>query len=60
MACGTWFTVIIHVIGTYFMTYHTVLKTSSDYIEALRHAYEISANISNTINQSNVKVFPYR
>lgn len=58
--------------ATYFMTYHTVLKTSKDYIEALAQARQISANISKTLAKMNVteyngdndgqslqEVFPY-
>ena len=50
------------------MTYHTILKTSKDYFEALRSARTISANITNTINShletlgynTTTEVFPYR
>ena len=55
------------------MTYHTVLKTSTDYIDALRQAREIGANITNTLVHMNMsdsggqdgsdslmEVFPYR
>ncbi|KAG5682988.1 hypothetical protein PVAND_012302 [Polypedilum vanderplanki] len=57
--------------ASYFMTYHTILKTSSDYFEALRAARKVSANITKTIHASmrlsgrpeseieNVEVFPY-
>ncbi|XP_076437724.1 NPC intracellular cholesterol transporter 1-like [Babylonia areolata] len=37
--------------ATYFMTYHTILKTSSDYVDALRKAREIGANISASLRQ---------
>ena len=59
-----------------FMTYHTVLKNSSDFIEALRYSRELADNITNTVlrwhNNSHPmlhdsaftnlteKVFPYR
>ena len=33
--------------ATYFMTYHTVLKNSSDYIEALKEGRKVASNISN-------------
>ncbi|CAD7086055.1 unnamed protein product [Hermetia illucens] len=59
------------VKSSYFMTYHTILKTSEDYYQALRSARKIAANITHTI-QSNlvmggmkledamqVEVFPY-
>ncbi|XP_076457250.1 NPC intracellular cholesterol transporter 1-like [Babylonia areolata] len=56
--------------ATYFMTYHTVLKTSGDYIDALRHARDMSANITATLVDMNLslsdsfdphlqEVFPY-
>lgn len=53
------------VEASYFMTYHTILKTSEDYYEALRWARKVAANITDTINADNgvasqeVKVFPY-
>jgi Niemann-Pick C1 protein len=57
--------------ASYFMSYHTILKSSSDYFEALRSARKISANITQTVHASmrldgrpeteieNVEVFPY-
>lgn len=57
--------------SSYFMTYHTILKTSSDYFEALRSARKISENITKTIHASlrlsgrpeseiqKIEVFPY-
>ncbi|KAL8625091.1 hypothetical protein ACOMHN_030726 [Nucella lapillus] len=56
--------------ATYFMTYHTVLKTSADYIDALRQARELSANVTKTLGFMNLsdpdaanpqlpEVFPY-
>lgn len=57
--------------SSYFMTYHTILKTSSDYFEALRSARKVSGNITRTIQASmrlanvpenevqDVEVFPY-
>ncbi|PSN54935.1 Niemann-Pick C1 protein [Blattella germanica] len=54
--------------ASYFMAYHTILKTSSDYYESLRSARKISAEITETINahlknmsdhESTVEVFPY-
>lgn len=49
------------------MTYHTILKTSADYYEAMRSARHISANITDMLNQKlksqghdvKVEVFPY-
>lgn len=59
-----------NVRASYFMSYHTILKTSFDYYEAMRIAREISANITKTIKHSmvmdmddddanDVEVFPY-
>ncbi|XP_033726498.1 NPC intracellular cholesterol transporter 1-like isoform X1 [Pecten maximus] len=47
--------------ATYFMTYHTILKTSTDYIEALKHANSISQNITGLMKSKGkqYKVFPY-
>uniref|UniRef100_A0A182W717 SSD domain-containing protein n=1 Tax=Anopheles minimus TaxID=112268 RepID=A0A182W717_9DIPT len=57
--------------ATYFMAYHTILKSSSDYYEALRSARKISANITSTIHANlrlqgrneaeiqQIEVFPY-
>lgn len=43
--------------ATYFMTYHTILKESPDYIEALKMARILAENISQSIDH---KVFAYR
>lgn len=52
------------VIASYFMTYHTILKTSRDYYEALLWARQVSDNITQSINsggtEPTVEVFPYR
>lgn len=49
--------------ASYFMTYHTILKTSKDYYEALEWARDISENITNTLNEGQkepvYEVFPY-
>ncbi|XP_044740740.1 NPC intracellular cholesterol transporter 1 isoform X2 [Chrysoperla carnea] len=56
--------------SSYFMTYHTVLKTSYDYYEAMRRARFVAKNITDTINKhlsdmqqltdaNTVEVFPY-
>ena len=53
--------------ASYFMAYHTILKTSYDYYESMRQARIISANITNMINtnlqswgyKGEVEVFPY-
>ncbi|CAG5121501.1 unnamed protein product [Candidula unifasciata] len=50
-----------HVGASYFMTYHSVLKTSEDYIAALKNAREISDNITRSLNETgqHYNVFPY-
>jgi len=48
------------IAGSYFMTYHTVLKTSQDYTNALRNARSIAQNVTRTIDQPGVTVFAYR
>jgi Niemann-Pick C1 protein len=49
---------------SYFMAYHTTLKVSKDYYEALRIARRVSDDISNMLKKylksSAVEVFPYR
>ncbi|XP_043798888.1 NPC intracellular cholesterol transporter 1 isoform X6 [Apis laboriosa] len=53
--------------ASYFMAYHTILKTSADYYESMRAARAVSANITNMIDDylksigdnSTVEVFPY-
>lgn len=50
------------VYDTNFMTYHTALSTSKDFITAVKYAYEISDNITNAIQNHtglNIEVFPY-
>jgi len=58
--------------ATFFMAYHSVGITSTDFIESLRHANEISANITNMMRIyakkytnntdyiNSIEVFPYR
>lgn len=58
----------LQVKANYYMAYHTILKTSKDYYEAMRAARKVAANITETINirtkalglNSTVEVFPYR
>ncbi|KAK7869123.1 hypothetical protein R5R35_006589 [Gryllus longicercus] len=57
---------ISEVGASYFMTYHTVLKTSKDYYEALAAAREVADNVTKTINSDlsmkaneTIEVFPY-
>uniref|UniRef100_A0A8C3YDN5 NPC intracellular cholesterol transporter 1 n=1 Tax=Catagonus wagneri TaxID=51154 RepID=A0A8C3YDN5_9CETA len=47
--------------ATYFMTYHTVLQTSADFIDAMRKARLVASNITRTmgLEESNYRVFPY-
>uniref|UniRef100_A0A336LKH8 CSON011471 protein n=1 Tax=Culicoides sonorensis TaxID=179676 RepID=A0A336LKH8_CULSO len=57
--------------ASYFMTYHTILKSSSDYYEAMRTARVIGTNITKTIQATlrlrgtdeaivkDIEVFPY-
>ncbi|XP_076243132.1 Niemann-Pick type C-1a isoform X2 [Calliopsis andreniformis] len=53
--------------ASYFMAYHTILKSSADYYESMRAARAVSANITNMINthlknigdDTTVEVFPY-
>jgi len=48
----------------YFMTFHTVLKTSKDYYEAMRSARSIANNMTDTLrnksSNTTTTVFPYR
>ncbi|MCP9257813.1 Niemann-Pick C1 protein [Dirofilaria immitis] len=39
------------ILSTHFMTYHTVLKTSSDFINAMTSARRIAANITAMLNK---------
>lgn len=43
--------------ATYFMTYHTILKESPDFIDGLKMARILADNISQSIDH---KVFAYR
>lgn len=53
--------------ASYFMAYHTILKSSADYYESMRAARALSANITDMINSyvknisdsPTVEVFPY-
>ncbi|KAF7627318.1 hypothetical protein Mgra_00009386 [Meloidogyne graminicola] len=56
----------MRVIASYFMTYHTKLSSSEDFIRAMESAQLISQNITKDINQiinklnrQNIEVFPY-
>jgi Niemann-Pick C1 protein len=43
--------------ATYFMTYHTILKDSPDFIDAMKMARVLADNITTAMGH---KVFPYR
>ncbi|KAI1902029.1 hypothetical protein AGOR_G00040500 [Albula goreensis] len=47
--------------ATYFMTYHTILKTSPDFIDAMKMARELADNITHTMGPAGKgnRVFPY-
>ncbi|KAL3989238.1 Niemann-Pick C type family protein [Acanthocheilonema viteae] len=52
------------ILSSHFMTYHTVLKTSSDFINAMTSARRIAANITAMLNKDRdgrcpIEVFPY-
>ncbi|KAG5875522.1 hypothetical protein JTB14_013676 [Gonioctena quinquepunctata] len=44
------------VEASYFMAYHSILKTSEDYYESMRAARKVAENITKTVG---VEVFPY-
>lgn len=48
--------------ATYFMTYHSILKTSADYIDAMKMARELTDNITQAVGpqHKSYRVFPYR
>jgi Niemann-Pick C1 protein len=53
------------IVGaSYFMAYHSVLKTSEDYYSALREARKIAANLTemvrNKTDNNDITIFPYR
>ncbi|XP_042881418.1 NPC intracellular cholesterol transporter 1-like [Penaeus japonicus] len=53
-----------YVGANYFMAYHSILKTSVDFTNAMDYAYQLSASIteylqSNSQFSPNVEVFPY-
>lgn len=60
---------VSQVGATYFMAFHTILKTSKDYYESLRAARKIAANLTRMIEtrvreenlpvNGSVEVFPY-
>uniref|UniRef100_A0AAY4BYF5 SSD domain-containing protein n=1 Tax=Denticeps clupeoides TaxID=299321 RepID=A0AAY4BYF5_9TELE len=50
-----------NVGATYFMTYHTILKTSADFIDAMKKARNLADNITDTmgLQGTSYRVFPY-
>lgn len=51
------------ILDSYFMAYHSVVKTSKDYYTALDNARKIAANLSEEISESlgkTIEIFPYR
>ena len=48
------------LLASYFMAYHTILRDSVEFTDGLRKARMISDNLTLTLNQTNVTVFPYR
>lgn len=51
---------VTNITASYFMSYHTVLNTSSDYIDAYKHARQIADNITKSMDTGGrYKVFPY-
>ncbi|KAJ8952600.1 hypothetical protein NQ318_004147 [Aromia moschata] len=47
------------IIASNVMAYHTVTKTSKDFIEALKYARNIGKNLTDTLNIPGVEIFPY-
>ncbi|CAH1282722.1 unnamed protein product [Diabrotica balteata] len=47
------------IIASNIMGYHTVLKKSKDYIDALKYARAISKNLTKTLDLPGVEIFPY-
>ncbi|KAI7810103.1 putative Niemann-Pick C1 protein, partial [Triplophysa rosa] len=47
--------------ATYFMTYHSILKTSADFIDAMKMARELTDNITHAVGpqDKSYRVFPY-
>ncbi|KAJ8924000.1 hypothetical protein NQ315_006776 [Exocentrus adspersus] len=47
------------ILSSSIMSYHTITKTSSDYIQALKYARYIADNLTKTIDIPGVEIFPY-
>ncbi|KAF7266735.1 hypothetical protein GWI33_019956 [Rhynchophorus ferrugineus] len=50
---------LVTVEASRVMSYHTVLKTSKDYIEALKYARYIAKKLTEALNLEGVEIFPY-
>ena len=51
------------ILDSYFMAYHSVVKTSKDYYTALDNARKMAANVSEVISDTlgkPIEIFPYR
>ena len=48
-----------YIQSSRFRSYHTILKNQSDYINALKVAYEVTDEINNSDDYNGIKVFPY-
>ena len=46
--------------ATYFMTYHTILKSSADYTNALREARKLAQNITKSLNAGWFQIITYK
>ena len=55
--CEYWWFIRCLLLASYFMSYHSILKTSADYTDALRSARRISESMSQELGH---EVFPYR
>ncbi|XP_017769241.1 PREDICTED: Niemann-Pick C1 protein-like [Nicrophorus vespilloides] len=49
----------IEVKSSYMMTYHSVLRSSKEYYEALKYARKIGENLTLTLDIDGVEIFPY-
>ncbi|KAJ8964878.1 hypothetical protein NQ314_004560 [Rhamnusium bicolor] len=47
------------ILSSNIMSYHTVTKTSADFITALRYARHIARNLTRTLDIPGVEIFPY-
>ncbi|CAH1141196.1 unnamed protein product [Phyllotreta striolata] len=47
------------IVASNVMGYHTVLKSSDDFISALKYARHIAANLTKTLDVAGVEIFPY-